>query len=115
MAKDYINQLSLLIDDIGPAHPSGTSIGTRHFFGGAAAFADRRIFMSLTNVGFALKLPQEDLLCLFQKGDARELRYFPNAPVKKQYALFSKDFFDDNARTKSLIEKSITFALSENK
>ena len=113
MAKDYLNRLLELINRVGPACPSGTTITVKHFFGGAAAFADKRIFMSMTKVGIALKLPEEDRIRLFRSGDAQELRYFPKAPVKKQYALVSNDFFNHPATTKPLIEKSIAFALSE--
>ena len=115
LVKDYFSQLSELLDRIAPACPSGVTIAIKHFFGGAAAYADKRIFMSLTNVRLALKLPHEDRLHLFRSGDARELRFFTNAQVKKQYALISKDIVNDHAATKSLIEKSIAFALSGNK
>ncbi len=115
LVEDYFCQLPELLDRVGPACPSGVTIAVRHFFGGAAAYADKRIFMSLTKAGLALKLPPEDRLRLFRSGDGRKLRYFPNAPVKKQYALVSNDIVNDSSKIKSLIEKSIVFALSGDK
>jgi len=115
MAKEYVDKLSTLLDRVKPKLPRGHSLGrkpieVKHFFGGAAAYVDGCIFMSLTKVGLALKLPEEDREQLFQSKQAKKLRYFPKAPVKKQYALFPKGFSDDRT-AKTWIEKSEAFVL----
>ena len=79
-----------------------------HFFSGAAAYVDGRIFMTLTTVGLALKLPEDDRNALFDRG-AQPLRYFPEAPVKKDYAVLPSQLIDDNGILKDWISRSIEF------
>lgn len=62
--------------DLGPR----VAIECKHFFSGAAAYVDGRIFMTLTTVGLALKLPEESWAALIGRG-ARPLRYFPRGPI----------------------------------
>ncbi len=110
MAKEYVENLSALIAQVRPKLPRGKALEVKHFFGGAAAYVDGSIFMSLTKVGLGLKLPEEDREQLFQSKQAKKLRYFPKAPIKKQYALFPKGFSDDRT-AKTWIETSAAFAL----
>tara|TARA_B110000014_G_C20019809_1_gene529072 strand:+ start:802 stop:1002 length:201 start_codon:yes stop_codon:yes gene_type:complete len=51
-------------------------------------FAEGRICLPLTPVGLALKLPPETKERLLADSQAEPLRYFPNGPIKKDYALF---------------------------
>jgi len=44
--------------------------------------------MSLTPMGLALRLPPETKERLLAVSQAEPLRYFPNSPIKKDYALF---------------------------
>ena len=111
MAKEYVEKLTLLMSQVKPKLPRGKSVEIRRFFGGAAAYVGGRIFMSLTKVGPAIKLPEADRERLFRSRRAK-LRYFAKAPVKKQYALFSIGFPDDGDFAKTWIEKSVLFALS---
>ena len=46
------------------------------------------IVASLTPVGLAFKVPDDVRQTLLQSGRATQLRYFPNAPIKKDYVLF---------------------------
>ena len=69
-------------------------IACKHFFSGAAAYVDGHIFMSLTPVGLALKLPEEARDALVAKG-AKPLQYFPKAPVKKDYVMLPIQLMDD--------------------
>jgi hypothetical protein len=55
------------------------TIECKHFFSGAAAYANKRIFMTLTTVGLALKLPRDSRELLISNG-ARPLRYFFERP-----------------------------------
>jgi len=109
MTQEYLDQLTALIARVNPTLPPGSAIEVKHFFGGAAAYVDGRIFMSLTKVGLALKLPEEDREQFFRTRQAKQLRYFPKAPVKKQYALFSKGLPDDGDSAKTWIETSVGF------
>jgi hypothetical protein len=63
-------------------------IQCRHFFSGAAAYRSGSIVASLTPVGLASKVPDEVREALMQRGRVTQLRYFPKAPIKREYALF---------------------------
>ena len=82
-------------------------------FGGAAGYLDGHIFISLTKVGLALKLTDDDRQRLFKADDAKEMRYFPKAPIKKQYALMSDDYLTGPKRVKPWIERSMAFVESD--
>lgn len=60
----------------------------RHFFSGAAAYRGGTIVASLTPVGLAFKVPTDVRDRLLDIGKAIPLRYFPDAPIKKDYVLF---------------------------
>ena len=79
------------------------------FFGGAAAYVNGRIFMSLTPVGLALKLPEEDRILLINEG-AKRLQYFPKAPIKKDYVVLTEALADDPPALDTWITKSTAFA-----
>ena len=113
MATQYVEKLNALLDALKPTLPRGKSIDIKHFFGGAAAYIDGRIFMSLTKVGLALKLPEEDRVRLLRSKRAKKMRYFPKAPVKKQYALFPASFVNDRGAAKAWIETSVAFAIRD--
>lgn len=118
MAKEYVEKLTALLDTAKPKLPRGHSLGkepieVKHFFGGAAGYVDGHIFMSLTKAGLAIKLPEDAREQLFRSKQAKKLRHFPKAPIKKQYALFPRKFLDDDASVKRWIERSVTFVLSD--
>jgi TfoX/Sxy family transcriptional regulator of competence genes len=86
-----------------------TSSSASNFFSGAAAYANGRIFMTLTTVGLALKLPQDSRDLLIGNG-ATPLRYFAKGPIKKDYVLVPKRLANDEERLASWIRESIRFA-----
>jgi TfoX/Sxy family transcriptional regulator of competence genes len=61
----------------------------RHFFSGAAAYRRGSIVASLTPVGLAFKVSTDVRVELLSSGRASPLRYFPDAPVKRDYVLFA--------------------------
>ena len=112
MTQPYVTQLKALIERVDPTWPPNATIEVKHFFGGAAAFVEGRIFMSLTKVGLALKLPQRVRLKLFESGNASELRYFSKSPVKKQYALMSDQYVHEAKPAKLWIETSAAYVVT---
>ena len=90
MAQPFLENLKVLASQ----HLKEQSdIECKHFFSGAALYANGLICASLTPVGLAFKLP-DDLCCeLIESGAASPLRYFAKSPVKKGYVLFPD--FDD--------------------
>jgi TfoX/Sxy family transcriptional regulator of competence genes len=84
MARAYLQKLRALLDRIDPV--GGPPIECRHFFSGAAAYADGHIFMTMTPVGLALKLSEPSRAALMEMGGS-PLRHFSNGPVKKDYVI----------------------------
>ena len=108
MVNKYVQKLAALIDRVDPATPGGKAIDIKPFFGGAAGYLNGHIFISLTRVGLALKLTDDDRRRLFEAGDAKALRYFPKAPIKRQYALMSDEYLARPKRIRPWIEKSLS-------
>ena len=107
MAEPYLSELRAIIAGAGLSGESSGGVECKHFFSGAAAYAGGHIFMTLTPVGLALKLPEEMREVLFAEG-AGPLKYFPKAPVKKDYALLTRELAGD-VRLDAWIARSIEF------
>ncbi|GMQ86488.1 MAG: hypothetical protein BMS9Abin07_2067 [Acidimicrobiia bacterium] len=88
MAEPYLTDLQELADQWFDADAAVGVIECRHFFSGAAAYRDGAIVASLTPVGLAFKVPAEIHDDLLRRGLASPLRYFPGAPIKRNYVLF---------------------------
>ena len=65
--------LRALLDRLPRPPIAGVELACKHFFSGAAAYANGRIFMSLTPVGLALKLPEETRAALIDRGGTATL------------------------------------------
>lgn len=87
----------------------GISFEYKHFFSGAALFANGKICMTLTPVGFALKLPEQLRESLIKEG-AKKLRYFPRAPIKKDYVVLPKSLMNDQSTFNNIIEVCVNYA-----
>ena len=107
MAEPYLRDLRALLAQALPR--ADPAIACKHFFAGAAAYADGRIFLSLTPVGLALKLPDEARATLRRQG-AKPLRYFPEGPIKEHYVVVSKSLAKDVAALAPWLAQSIAFA-----
>jgi hypothetical protein len=90
-------------------HDLGIEFDCKHFFSGAAAYANGRIFMTLTSVGLALKLPLASQTVLIGKG-AKPLRYFPTGPVKKDYVVVPKPMASDADALAPWVAESVLFS-----
>jgi TfoX/Sxy family transcriptional regulator of competence genes len=106
MAEPWLRELRSLLERAAPNLNPGTAIECKHFFSGAAAYAGGKVFMSLTPVGLALKLPAEAQQQLMEAG-ASPLRYFPKAPVKKEYVVLPEKLARDDDALAPWIEESI--------
>ena len=111
MAEPYLTDLRGLLGRLAPIAGVTQELTCKHFFSGAAATVDGRIFLSLTPAGLALKLPPARLEELFAAG-GRRLRYFPNAPVKKAYVILADEMASVDRTLAGLIAESATFCLS---
>ncbi len=84
MAQEYLDRLSALMDRVTPGGIKGVKLECKHFFSGAAVYANGRICLSWTPVGFAVKLPAAARNALINRWGAKHLRYFPKGPIKKE-------------------------------
>jgi len=90
MAKMYFDKLSNLLKEINMDNEVSLQLEVRHFFSGAALYANNTICASWSPVGLAFKLPEQKVQSLIKSGKAKHLKYFPEGHVKKGYALFEQ-------------------------
>ena len=112
MAHEYLLQLTALLRQSTSGIFKGVDLECRHFFSGAAAYADERICMSLTPVGFALKLPEESRSLLIGDQGATPLRYFPKGPIKKDYVILPDEMVKNEETLRRWVKASIEYVLS---
>lgn len=106
MAHPYLEKLTILLREF----DSGDSdVVCKHFFSGAAAYVDSRIFATLTPHGLALKLPGPRCEELMLQGFAEPLCYFKKSPVKRGYVLFSAYAELNQADVNEYIRESQSF------
>ena len=111
MVDAQLQTLKSLLDSVDAQMDPAVALECKHFFSGAAAYADGRIFMTLTPVGLALKLPEEARNSLLSQG-AKPLKYFPKAPIKKDYVVLPEAMVADRAGLATWISESARFALT---
>lgn len=91
IAEPYLTDLKKLADQWMEADDRIGTLECRHFFSGAAAYRNEKIVATLSPVGLAFKVPSEVRDELLDSGLAAPLRYFPKAPVKRDYVLFPSE------------------------
>ena len=95
MAKEYLDKLTALIDKATSGTFKNISLECKHFFSGAALYANGKICISLTPAGFATKLPEESRNALLKQKGTKPLRYFSAGPIKKDYVVLSKSILNN--------------------
>ncbi len=113
MAEPYLERLRETIEYLDISSGDELALECKHFFSGAALYANGKICATLTPAGFGLKLPGEIRNRLIDAGDGKELRYFDNAPIKKEYVALSQVVMDDPDSLKTLIRQSMEFVVSK--
>ena len=111
MTKEFIAELETLVGGMGNALPRDVTIDCKRFFSSAAAYANGRIFMSLTPVGLGVKLAEPDKEALMQLGGT-PLRYFPKASVKKAYVVVPENLAANTDLLKPWQARSISYVLT---
>jgi TfoX/Sxy family transcriptional regulator of competence genes len=113
MAEPYLKELSRTITELDLPTSDDVVLECKHFFSGAALYANGKICTSLTPAGFALKLPAEVRERLMQDGEGKALRYFEGAPVKREYVVLPEAIAADQARLKALLVSSIDYVVGQ--
>ena len=112
MAKEYLEKLSDFIKATTAGGKKNIHLECKHFFGGAALYAEKRICISLTPLGLGIKLPEETKNKLLKDKKAIPLRYFPKGPIKKSYVLFPGGVEKSGKEFDYLVSKSIEYVLT---
>lgn len=89
------------------------TLEARHFFSGAALFANGKICASLSPAGFAVKLPAKVKQSLLDECKGKEFRFFPNGPIKREYVALSKWIIEDEGALQNLIDMSVSYVVGE--
>ena len=106
MAQRFLDDLNGLLAPVLAGHAAAETIVCKHFFSGAAAYVGDAVFMTLTPVGLALKLPKAERERLLGQG-AKPLKYFPKAPVTKDYVVLSGNLAGNPETLANWISSSI--------
>jgi len=109
MVEKHRQSLQMLLERSIRNGDRPANIECKHFFSGAAAYVEGRIFMTLTSVGLAMKLPIQRRAALLKQG-ARPLRYFPNAPIKKDYVILPADLVENGQAFTTLLRESLRYS-----
>ena len=112
MAKEYLEKLTEILKRAMARRFASVKFECKHFFSGAAVYADGRICISLTPAGFAIKLPEEQRKILLRKRGTKCLRYFPKAPIKKDYVLLPVSMINDTKELRMLVKLTIEYVLT---
>ncbi len=112
MTKEYLNQLSAIMKRTTAHRFTNVNLECKHFFSGAAIYADGRICISLTPVGFAIKLPEKSRDILLNEKGTKNLRYFPKGPIKKDYVVLPETMLSDMKVLRSWVKVAIEYALT---
>lgn len=111
MAEPYFERLSRIVSGFRPPLVDGVTLETKHFFNGAALYANGKICASLSPAGFAVKLPAETRQRLIDEGDGREFRFFTKGPIKREYVALSESIVQDDDILGRLLELSVSYAV----
>jgi len=107
MAKVYFEKLSQLISDLEIEDEVLPNIEIKHFFSGAALYANEVICASWSPGGLAFKLSESEVTRLLSSGKAKPLKYFEKGNIKVGYAMFEKPESSRKVRWKNYFIKAI--------
>ena len=107
MAKIYFEKLTRLMTDLEIEKQVDTQLEVKHFFSGAALYANEVICISWSPAGLAFKLPESEVVELISSGKARPLRYFAKGHVKKGYVVFENPDMESNSQWEEYFLRAI--------
>ena len=90
MAKIYFEKLSELVVSLDIQNQINSDIQIKHFFSGAALYANDVLCASWFLGGLAFKMQEVEAEKLIASGKAKPLKYFEKGHIKKGYVMFKK-------------------------
>jgi TfoX/Sxy family transcriptional regulator of competence genes len=85
------------------------TLETRHFFSGAALYANGKICGLFSPTGLALKVPEKLRQSLIADNKGGEFHFFANGPVKREYVLISESIIADEQALQALILTCVNY------
>jgi len=113
VAQEFLERLEALLGKLTSSGFKDVKLECKHFFSGAAVYADGTICMSWTPVGFAMKLPEKLREELVAQRGAKSLRYFPKGPIKKNYVVLPNPMLSELKTLRRLVKVTVEYALSQ--
>jgi hypothetical protein len=113
MAKIYFEKLTRLMTDLEIEKQVDVQLEVKHFFSGAALYANEVICISWSPAGLAFKLPESEVIELISCGKASPLRYFAKGHVKKGYVAFENPEVENNSENNSHWEEYFLKAIEQ--
>ena len=107
MAKEYFEKLNILVRKTKIANEVKFDLEVKHFFSGAALYANGIICVSWSPAGLAFKMSETDADKLINSGKTIPLKYFPKGRIKKGYALFENPDSTPPGKWKGRLIKAI--------
>lgn len=91
-----------------------SKLNYKNMFGGRGAFFEGVMFASLSNVGLALKLSQEDQILFLKLPNTKRLQYSSKAPVSKTYVVVPDSMIGNSDLLGTWIKRSLLFLKTQN-
>lgn len=111
MAELYLERLSQIVGRLELLQTSGLTLEPKHFFSGAALYANGKICALFNPTGFALKLPADVRQGLINGSKGTEFRFFSNGPIKREYVALSKSIMRDDEALRELLGASVSYVV----
>lgn len=98
-----------MVDRLGLEVESGPALEAKHFFSGAALYADGKICVLFSPTGLALKVPADLRRRLIEADQGAAFRFFPDGPIKRQYISLPEATLRDNKVLRELLVESVNY------
>jgi TfoX/Sxy family transcriptional regulator of competence genes len=109
MAEPYLDHLSHMVDRLELPQTPGVTLESKHFFSGAALYANGKICASLSPMGLAVKLPADIREELISEGKGTEFRFFASGPIKREYVALSETIIQDDEALGEILSTSVDY------
>jgi len=94
------------------ARPLNLDLTFKPMFGGIMGYTQGRVFVSLSNVGLAVKLSPADQRALLEHDGAEYLRYSKEEPASKQYVKLPTAWIGQDDQVAPWLKKSAEYVMT---
>ena len=112
MAEPYLERLSQMVSRLELSQARGVALESKHFFSGAALYANGKICASLSPMGLAVKLPADVRRSLIEESKGTEFQFFASGPIKREYVALLESILQDDETLREILNTSINYVAS---